>query len=60
MLGAKIITETEAYNLYLQGDYDMIFPFKSEIEPDFVEYLELRGLHVLSNDDIIDMSDDYI
>ena len=56
MFGVKTITEVEAYKLYLQEDYDQILPFKSKIEPDFVEYLESRGLHVISEDDIIDFS----
>ena len=43
----KVITEEEAYKMYLDSGMEDVMPFRSWLQDDFVGYLLLRGLVVL-------------
>lgn len=43
----KQITKHEAYEMYLEGNYELIMPFISRIEEDFVSFLKHLGIEVI-------------
>jgi len=56
-MSTKTILYDEAFRLYLNEGWDEVIPFQSSVEPDFLEQLELRGLHVITDEDIPDEID---
>lgn len=56
-MGIKVITEEEAFKLYLDSGYDEIYPFDSVIEFSFLDYLNRSGYKVLTDEDIQELSE---
>lgn len=43
----KTITRKEAYTMYLDEDMDLVLPFESLFEYDYLEYLKTRGFVIV-------------
>lgn len=55
----KVITESDAYKMYLQSGFEELMPFKMRTGLDYLNYLQDMGYEVLSEDMINDQQELY-
>lgn len=48
----NVITEQEAYDMYLKSGLEDIYPFRSYYEYDFIQYLYTQGITVLDAEEV--------
>ena len=46
--GMTKITEEDAYEMYLEGGFENIMPFRSKYDFDYIDYLEQNHIAVIN------------
>lgn len=53
----KVITESDAYKMYLQSGFEELMPFKMRTGLDYLNYLQSMGYEVLLEDAVNDQQE---